>query len=335
MSEREADVVITGRGALALFAAHRSRQAGLRPLVIGRGRPFERFLLLHENALRVLEATFGTAPGHALQGVRVLDLSLAEIRRLDFARRGFRLHAMRYTALLDWLEAAVAPEMPVIDAEIAAISPEGLVTLKDGRRFRARRLVVNTVAALAPRRRLRVRHRKVFRMGFIADPPERDWAVQINDRGSYAIIVPFGADAAVVSSGDAAPLKRLLGARWDGLSMAELHLETWCGWRWRQERIVHVGEAVRRVHPHTAQGLNRALDALDALFAGGALKREKVHDCLVWVGGVLLDAVWGGPSPALIRASLALLDTGPGLRLASGTLLQGRRASVTVPSGGG
>ncbi len=334
MSMEAADVIIAGRGALAMFAAQRARQAGLKPLVVGSGRPFERFLLLHENALRVLEAAFGTAPGHPLRGVRVLDRSLGDIRRLDFARRGLRLHAMRHSALLDWLERRSSSGVPVIDAEIATLSPNGALTLRDGRTFRAGRMVLNTVAALAPRRRLRVRHRKVFRMGFITGPPEQDWVVQINDRSTYAILVPFGADAAVVSSGDPAPLFDFLGMEKKDLPLATLKLETWCGWSWQQGRIVHVGEAVRRVHPHTAQGLNRALDAIDALFAGRSLLREKMHDCLVWAGGVLLDAIWGGPSPALIRGSLALLGTGPGLALASGTLLQ-RRLGPLPRSGRG
>ncbi len=325
------DVIITGRGPLALFAARRALLAGRMPLVVGTGRPFERFLLLHENALRVLERAYGAVPGHALQGVRVLDAALAEIGRLRFREAGLRLHAMRHSALMAWLEARHAA--PLLKARIRQLDPAGRVILEDGRVLAARR-VVNTAAALAPRPALRVRHRKVFRMGFIDHVPDADWVVQINDAGTYAIVIPFGDDAAVVSAGDMAPLRRLLGGNAPvDAAFTALELETWCGWRWRQGRIVHVGEAARRVHPHTAQGLNRALDAVDAFFAGRASWRERMHDCVVWAGGLLLDAIWGGPSPSLIRASLRLLSTRAGLRLASGTLLQRGLLQTKRPSG--
>ncbi len=321
------DVIITGRGALALFAARKARQVGFSPLIVGTGRPFERFLLLHENALRALENVLGMAPGHPLRGVRVLDAGLREVRRLDFQRAGLRLHAMRYSALLALLEEGDTAD--IVEAGMDCIDPAGRVVLTDGRELSAP-MVVNTVAGLAPRRRLRVRHRKTFRMGFIDRAPDDTWAVQINDAGTYAIIIPFGDDAAVVSSGNAAPLQGLLGASADGLAFRQLRLESWCGWRIRQGRILHVGEALRRVHPHTAQGLNRALDTVATIFDGGSLWRERMHDCLIWAGGILLDGIWGGPSSALVRTSLALLATAPGLCLASGILLQ-RRPNRRAP----
>ena len=309
-----ADVLIVGNGALALFAAHKARQKGHSALIIGAGEPFERFLLLHENALRVLERNFGQAPGHALRGVRVLNRRLEPLRELAFSARGLRLHAMRYSALLNFLRRQVKAD--VLPARVSAISEQGALQLPDGRCLLARLMVVNTAAGFV-RPRLRWRHRKIFRMGFIHDPPEREWAVQINDAGTYAIIVPFGAEAAVVSSGDVWPLARYLKRDVADIGFEELKLETWCGWPMRQGRVVHVGEAIRRVHPHTAQGLNRALDAIDALFEGRGLMREQALDCLMWAGGVLLDAVWG-KYPSLARLSLALMNTRAGMHLAAG-----------------
>lgn len=316
------DIIIVGNGALALFAAHKARQKGLTALMVGQGAPFERFLLLHENALRVLEGNFGEAPGHALRGLKALNRALAPVRRLDFARYGLRLHAMRHTALTDFLRARVETE--ALRARVAALdAARGVARLADGGELRARRMVVNTAAGFV-RPRLRWRHRKVFRMGFIRNPPERDWAVQINDAGTYAVIVPFGAEAAVVSSGDMAPLARYLRQDLADIDFMELKLQTWCGLGMRQGKVVHVGEAIRRVHPHTAQGLNRGLDAIDALFEGKGLARERLHDCLMWAGGVLLDLTWGS-APRLTRASLALMDTRAGMKLASGMLLSQRR----------
>jgi 2-polyprenyl-6-methoxyphenol hydroxylase-like FAD-dependent oxidoreductase len=314
------DVIIVGRGAVALFAARKARQKGLSVLVAGTGEPAERFLLLHENALRVLEAAYGAAPGHPLRGVRVLDARLRPVRDIHFARHGLRLHAMRLSALLAIMRERHDAES--LDARVVALDGGGLVTLEDGRRLKARHMVLNTAGGFL-RSWLRRRHAKAFRMGFIERPPERDWALQINDRGSYAVIVPFGEDAAVVSSGDEAPLRRLLES--GGLAkmpaLSPVALETWCALRRRQGRIVHVGEAARRVHPHTAQGLNRALDTVDALLEGRRMWPEILHDCLMWTGGLLLDALWGGPGPG-IRLSLRFLDSRPGRALASGTLLQ-------------
>jgi len=311
----EADVVIVGRGALAVFASIAARRRGLEVLRIGTGLPFERFLLLHENALRILERTCGEAVGHPLKGIRVLDRNLEPLREISFTRYGLRLHAMRYTDLLAFLRER--DDTREVEGRVVALEPDGVARLEDGREFRARRMVVNTASGFA-RPRLRFRHRKVFRTGFVDHCPDPDRVVQINDAGTYAAIVPFGRGAAIACSGDTAPLERLFGGD-PGLSdFRELRLETWCGTGVRRGRVFHVGEALRRVHPHTGQGLNRALDTVDAIFGNDGLFRERVYDCLMWVGGVMLDLSWG-TSPFLRDLSYALLDNAPGMKLLSGT----------------
>ncbi len=311
----EADVVIVGRGALAVFASIAARRRGLEALRVGTGLPFERFLLLHENALRILERTCGEAVGHPLKGIRVLDRNLEPLREISFTRYGLRLHAMRYTDLLAFLRER--DDTREVEGRVVALEPDGVARLEDGREFRARRMVVNTASGFA-RPRLRFRHRKVFRTGFVDHCPDPDRVVQINDAGTYAAIVPFGRGAAIACSGDTAPLERLFGGD-PGLSdFRELRLETWCGTGVRRGRVFHVGEALRRVHPHTGQGLNRALDTVDAIFGNDGLFRERVYDCLMWAGGVMLDLSWG-TSPFLRDLSYALLDNAPGMKLLSGT----------------
>ncbi len=312
----EADVVIVGQGALAVFASIEARRKGLDAVRIGTGQPFERFLLLHENALRILERVCGKAVGHPLKGIRVLDRDLRQIREVSFSRYGLRLHAMRYSSLLSFLREQDATSE--IEGRVVALERDGVASLEDGRKLLARRMVVNTAGGFATAR-LRFRHRKVFRTGFVNDCPDPDWVLQINDAGTYAAIVPFGREAAIACSGDPAPLVRLLDGD-PGLSgFRELHLETWCGTGLRQGRVFHVGEALRRVHPHTGQGLNRALDTVDAIFAGDGLFRERVYDCLMWAGGVMLDISWG-TSPFLRDLSYTLLDNAPGMKLLSGTM---------------
>ncbi len=313
---KETDVVIVGRGALAIFASIVARRRGLDAVRVGTGLPFERFLLLHENALRILERTCGEVVGHPLKGIRVLDRGLDLLRDMSFSRYGLRLHAMRYSALLSFLRER--DDTPEVEGRVVVLEGDGLVRMEDGGAFRARRMVVNTAAGFAAPR-LRFRHRKVFRTGFVDHCPDPDRVVQINDAGTYAAIVPFGRGAAIACSGDPAPLVRFLGGD-PGLSdFRELHLETWCGTGMRQGRIFHVGEAMRRVHPHTGQGLNRALDTVDAIFAGDELFRERVYDCLMWAGGVMLDLSWG-TSPLLRDLSYAVLDNAPGMKLLSGTM---------------
>ncbi len=309
------DIIILGQGALALFAARKVLMKGEKALVIGEGVPFDRFLLLHENALRRLERVYGSAPGHPLTGVKVLNRHLEPLKFLSFADYGLRLHAMRYSALLEWMRPW--HEAEAITARVASLDGEGRVRLADGRTFSARKMVINTIAAFN-RPRLRFRHRKVFRMRFLQTDVAQDAVLQINDAGCYAAIVPFGDEAAVVSSGDETPLRALLGESVMKTPVMELHLETWCGLIMRQGRVVHVGEAFRRVHPHTGQGLNRALDTIDALLEGRGLARERIYDCLMWAGGIALDLSWG-VSPFLRDAIFSLLDTRIGMRLLSGT----------------
>ncbi len=313
----DADVVIVGRGALAVFASIEARRRGLEAVRVGTGLPFERFLLLHENALRILERTCGKAVGHPLKGIRVLDRHLRCLREVSFSRYGLRLHAMRYTDLLAFLREL--DDTPEVEGRVVALERDGIVRLEDGRTFRARRMVVNTAGGFAGAARLRFRHRKVFRTGFVDHCPDPDRVVQINDAGTYAAIVPFGTEAAIACSGDTEPLERLFGGDPGLAGFRDLRLETWCGTKLRQGKVVHVGEALRRVHPHTGQGLNRALDTVDAIFAGDGLFRERLYDCLMWTGGVMLDLAWG-TSPLLRDLSYAVLDNAPGMKLLSGTM---------------
>ncbi len=324
MSSAKHDVIIIGAGALALYAARVARRKGFDVLRIGAGRPFERFLLLHENALRLLEKHYGTAPGHPLRGLKVLDRKLNLLRELPFVARGYRLHGMRYSALHELFLRHDEAETETKKA--ASLSPDGVAWLEDGREYRARVMVLNTVSQFT-RPRLRFTHRKVFRMRFLRTDVATNEVLQINDAGAYAVVVPVGGgEAAVVTSGEESPARALLGDVLDAAQAHELHLETWCGWRVRRGRVFHVGEAARRVHPHTTQGLNRALDTIDAIFEGDGLLRERVYDCLMWAAGVGLDLSWGA-SPFLRDMTLRLLDTGWGMKLLSGTAFW--RASAT------
>ncbi len=186
----EADVIVIGAGALALFAARRAQRAGLTALRVGAGMPFERFLLLHENALRALERNYGEAPGRPLRGIRALDADLRPLRTLDLAARGLRLHGLRYSALLDFM--AERDEAAAIEARAEWVSPEGAVRLEDGRTLRAARMVVNTAVSLRRRRPwLRHEHAKTFRLGFVPAVVDAEHVLQINDAGTYAIVVPI------------------------------------------------------------------------------------------------------------------------------------------------
>ena len=334
MTTREHDIIIIGAGALALYASRVARRKGFSVLRIGAGRPFERFLLLHENALRLLEKHYGTAPGHPLVGIKVLDKDLKPLRTLSFAAHGLRLHGMRYTALHALLRRH--DEAETLATRAAAVSPDATVRLEDGREHRARVMALNTAGGFT-RPWPRFTHRKVFRMRFLRTDVCTDYVLQINDAGTYAAIVPVGGgEAAVVTSGDEAPARALVGEAMEAVQAQELRLQTWCGWKLRQGRLFHIGEAARRVHPHTTQGLNRALDTIDAIFEGDGLLREKVYDCLMWAAGVGLDLSWG-TSPFLRDVTYRLLDTGWGMKLLSGTAFW--RDSATArpgrqPSGG-
>ena len=316
----EADVIVIGAGALALFAARRAQRAGLTALRVGTGTPFERFLLLHENALRALERNYGAAPGRPLRGIRVLNADLRPLRTLDVAAHGLRLHGLRYSALLDFLHRH--DEVEAFDARVESLAPDGAVRLADGRLLRARRLVVNTAVSLRRGRPwLHHEHAKPFRLGFVPAVVDAEHVVQINDAGTYAIIVPMPGggegESALACSGDLAPVERLFGRPLAAHLGPPVKLVSWCHGGMRQGQVVHVGEAQRRMHPHTGQGLNRALDVIDALFADGGLRRAWWLDCAYVLGGLVLDAIWGR-HPRLRDLTYALAATSFGLRLMAG-----------------
>ena len=313
----EPDVIVIGAGALALFAARRAQRAGLSVLRVGQGTPFERFLLLHENALRALEGNYGEAPGRPLRGIRVLDSGLRPLHTLDLAARGLRLHGLRYSALLDFLHHH--DKAQVLDTRVESLAPEGAVRLADGHVLRAHEMVVNTAVSLRRRRPwLHHAHAKAFHLGFVPAVVDAEHVVQVNDAGTYAIIVPIpGGESALACSGDIAPVERLFGCSLAAHIGPPVKLASWCHGPMRRGRVVHVGEAQRRMHPHTGQGLNRALAVIDALFEGRGLRREWWLDCTYVLGGLVLDAIWGH-HPRLRDLTYALVSTTPGLHLMAG-----------------
>ena len=310
------DVVIVGKGALALFSSFKAHKKGLSSIRIGKGVPFERFLLLHENAVRVLERNYGTAFGHSLRGLKVLDRNLKMLREFDFQKYGIRLHSARYSHLYEFMkERAPGEEM---EDWVEEILPDGVVKTKSGKEFRAGRFVINTAKGFT-KPLLKFRHRKVFHMGFINMDFDRQWVYQINDRGTYVAVVPFEEDFAIVYSGDPTPAENLLGIDPKDMDFMKLELETYYSPFIKKGRVYHVGEAIRRVHPHTGQGLNRALDTIEAIFENKSLLKESTYDFFMWLGGVLLDLSWGS-SPFLRDLSFRFLDSKPGARILSGTL---------------
>lgn len=310
------DVVIVGKGALALFSSLKAHQKGLSSIRIGEGIPFERFLLLHENAVRVLEKNYGIAFGHPLRGLRVLDGKLKQLREFSFEKYGIRLHSARYSHLYEFMQKHAHGD----EAEdwVEYIGKDGIVRTKSGKEFKVGKFVINTAKGFR-KPLLKFRHRKVFHMGFASLDFDRDWVYQINDRGTYIAIVPFEEDFAIVYSGDPSPMEKLVGLNPQELNFMKLELETYYHPFYREGKIYHVGEAIRRVHPHTGQGLNRALDTIEAIFEGKSLLREEVYDFFMWLGGIGLDLSWGS-SPFLRNLSYILLDNPLGARILSGTL---------------
>ena len=247
----------------------------------------------------------------------MLDARLRPLRTLDLAARGLRLHGMRYSALLDFL--ARRDEAEALEARVQDISPEGAVRLEDGRVLRAGRMVVNTAVSLRRARPwLHHAHAKAFRLGFVPAVVDAEHVVQVNDAGTYAIIVPMpGEESALACSGDIAPVERLFGRPLTERLGPPVRLASWCHGPMRWGRVVHVGEAQRRMHPHTGQGLNRALAVIDALFAGRGLRREWWLDCAYVLGGLALDATWGR-HPRLRDLTYTLANTSFGLKLMAG-----------------
>ncbi len=310
------DVVIVGSGALALFSSLKAHQKGYSCIRIGKGVPFERFLLLHENAVRVIQRNYGVAFGHPLKGLKVLDRNLKQLREFSFEKYGIRLHSARYSHLYRFMEEHARGEE--VEDWVEYMDKDGTVRTKSGREFRARRFVINTAKGFK-KPTFRFKHRKVFHMGFVNMDFDRKWVYQINDRGTYIAIVPFEEDFAIVYSGDPSPVEKLVGLNPQDMSFMELKLETYYHPFYREGKIYHVGEAIRRVHPHTGQGLNRALDTIEAIFEGKNLLREEVYDLFMWLGGIGLDLSWGS-SPLLRNLSFILLDNPLGARILSGTL---------------
>ena len=311
-----ADYIIVGSGALARFAAFKSAQKGFSTLRIGSGLPFDRFLILHENALRNFERNFGSTFGHPLHGLKVLDKKLKAYRNFDFRKYDTRLHSARYSKLLEYI--ASHDQAAHIEAKVSEIHADGTLLSSDGQKFTARKAIINTAKGFA-KPQFRFRHKKEFHMAFASLDFDREWVWQINDRGSYAAVVPFENEFALVYSGDPSPLFQLPGIRGKEIRFQRLRFETYYSSRYVQGKVFHCGEAIRRMHPHTGQGLNRGLDTLDAYFEGKKLGKEKGYDFALFLGGIMLDKSWGN-NRSLIRASYRLLDNRPGVKMLSGTL---------------
>ena len=78
---------------------------------------------------------------------------------------------------------------------------------------------------------------------------------------------------------------------------------------------------MRRFHPHTTQGINRALWITERFFRRGMRFgiRDVLGELLFFVEGIVLDTLWGS-DPTLISLSYLPMSLGFGYTLMAGTL---------------
>ncbi len=307
-------VLIVGNGVLGWFLAKRMKDLGLEVQMVGKGKPMERFIILQENAIKVLEKTYGDYPGQRIRGIRVLDLRGRTKRRLEFG--GSRMASVPYHALLSFVEGN-SPKVDLVSDFALSISPSGEVKTQKGLTLKGDLVAVATGKPM--RKTLVWRHKK-FYFGFVDLDVEREWILQVNDRGFYAVITPFedGRCALATSSQDVAPLRRIFGGfEWKPVP---LDLTSYYTPFWRRGKVVYLGDSVRRFHPHTTQGINRALWVADRFVERGfkVSPVDLLGEAVFLLEGILLDMLWGS-HPLMINLSYFPLTTAPGRALLSGT----------------
>ncbi len=309
--------VVVGNGALGMFVARRLARMGVETVLVGKGKPAERFVVLQENAIRVLEREYGGYPGRRVRGIRVLDLRGNVRRIIDAESRGLRMASVPYSDLLAFLGSGLEGVLKVEEYAVS-VEPSGRVRTESGKEYEGDRVFV---AVGRPTRGVVSYRHKTFYLGFPTLSAEEDWILQINDRGFYAVLTPFGGGryALATSVEDVSPLFPLFGRfAWEPVP---LHLSSYFTPFWRKGKVLYLGDSVRRFHPHTTQGINRALWITERFFGRGMRfgLRDVLGEALFFLEGIVLDTLWGS-HPPLISLSYLPMSLGFGYTLMAGTL---------------
>ena len=312
-----AKAVVVGNGALGLFTARRARDMGMGVVMVGKGKPPDRFIVLQENVIRVLERVYGGYPGVRVKGIRVLDLKGREWRRIEGEKRGLRMASVSYGDFLAFLEENLK-DVERVEGYATSLDPSGSVRTESGREINGDHVFV---AVGKPFRKVVSYKHKTFYLGFPRLSAEEVWILQINDSHFYAVVTPFGQGryALATSSEDVSPLKELFGDfEWDPFP---LNLSSYYTPFWRKGKIVYLGDSVRRFHPHTTQGINRAIWVTDRFFRRGLKFSpwDVFGEFVFFLEGIVLDSLWGS-GRRRIRLSYFPMDVGFGYTLMAGTL---------------
>ncbi len=293
------DAIVLGNSVLSIVA-HRILASRFSTIRIGVSKPFmDRFIILTPKSERILTDLFGKLPTNSINYLKVMDEKGKIYDKI--ALDGFS--SIRYSTLLKLLREKL--QEGYIEEEVIHVHPEGEVITRK-KRFRASRMIVSTFST-ERRKKLLYKHAKTFFLDFWKDVIERDAIYQVNARGYYGIVVPLSEkESAIAYTYETSRVLEKLFSFKPSLSNGFKVISYW-SYPYRKGKVIYIGEAVRRFHPHTAQGLNRALYMLSKIEGIGLV--HAVSDFIMFVGGILLDNIWGR-SMLLSRMMYALLKSG-------------------------
>ncbi len=292
--------LIIGNGIVAQYTALKLHQLGFSVRVVGEGVPFERFLLLHESGYRALEQVLPQVPAYPLQGIKAYWKGTIRWER-PFYRWNLRLGTISYHRLWHLLaEELQQHRIPVLPHRIARIDEhQGQALTEDGQVLSA-----NKIYLTVPHPEFVQRHPPVWSyvhpkdlwMGWVNQAGRHQWAYQWQNTEGYALLIPMH-DRYVYVATDAAVARQLSQKCYVPVPQKWLPLKLRSHWYWQRQfdKIILVGDAARRMHPHTGLGLNDALRQLTHLPRYPTLS-DRLRDLTLLLGGIILEACWGRKS---------------------------------------
>ncbi len=287
--------IVIGNGIVGQFLALKLYSLGKQVTLVGKGVPFERFLLIHECGFRALESIVEQIPVFHLNGIKAFWEG--NIRwTLPFDQWRLRLGTITYHHLWKILQEELQTRnIPIIESHVIRLYEQtGTIVLENNQVIKGNNISLTVPLNEFTNRHkptLTYRHSKPLYMGWTEMPAHHHWAYQWQSKLGYSLLIPMREKYVFVTT-DPENANELSQICEIPLPNSWIKLPLQSHWYLKRQygKVTLVGDAARRMHPHTGLGLN---DTLRQISKKQISFTHKLKDFSLFIGGIFLENCWG------------------------------------------